>query len=115
MRAAPHTLIAPDAFLNDRCCLTCGFRGRELQGRRGLERLVCPRCRQDLCARPARSYAELEGLVERAASATRAPVRPAGRRIALLRLAGGILGVGLMLVRSKAGQRRGRGTGAMHL
>ena len=66
IRSMPGVLNARpagEAYLNDRCCLTCGYRGRELQGRRGAERLVCPRCRQDLYARPARTYAEMEGLV----------------------------------------------------
>jgi predicted RNA-binding Zn-ribbon protein involved in translation (DUF1610 family) len=45
-------------------CLSCGYRGPELQGRRGRYQFVCPECGTDLYERPARSYAELEGLAE---------------------------------------------------
>ena len=89
-------------YLTDRCCLTCGYRGRELQGRRGQERLICPRCRQDLYVRPARSYAEMEGLVTKQDDAlehgpsTRGG-RARGRRVSIFRLAGGLIGrVGMM-------------------
>lgn len=92
-------LEADPAYLTDRCCLTCGYRGRELQGRRGQERLVCPQCRQDLYARPARTYAEMEGLAEPVAVAEPGADSPMKRRVSLLRLAGEIVGVGLMLVR----------------
>ncbi|MEZ6232608.1 MAG: hypothetical protein R3B68_00305 [Phycisphaerales bacterium] len=89
-------------YLTDRCCLTCGYRGRELQGRRGHERLVCPQCRQDLYVRPARSYAEMEGLVEnREGALAHAPSTrdgaARGRRVSIFRLAGGLIGrVGMM-------------------
>lgn len=43
-------------------CLTCGFSGPQLQGTRGEQTFICPRCHQDLYARPARSYADLEML-----------------------------------------------------
>lgn len=43
-----------------RLCLSCGYRGPELQGDSGV--FVCPSCGTDLYARPPRSYAELEGL-----------------------------------------------------
>lgn len=43
-------------------CLDCGYRGRELQGERILVTFTCPSCQADLYARPARSYAEMEGL-----------------------------------------------------
>lgn len=108
-----HAMPAPApslAYLDDRCCLTCGYRGRELQGRRGQDRLVCPRCRQDLYARPIRSYAEMEGLSEPTTSAALEP-RPHGhRRLSLLRFAGEVLGAGLMLVRpaSKTAARAAR-------
>lgn len=95
------------AYLSDRCCLTCGFRGRELQGRRGLERLVCPQCRQDFYARPPRTYAEMEGLAEPVASPSATLATPEPRRLALLRFAGGLLGAGLSLVRS-SGRSGGR-------
>jgi len=100
-------LEADPAYLTDRCCLTCGFRGRELQGRRGRERLVCPKCHQDLYARPARTYAEMEGLAEPVASAGGVVDSPMRRRVSLLRLAGEIVGVGLMLVGTgkRSGQR----------
>ncbi len=42
-------------------CLDCGFDGAELQGERGTMTFVCPTCGADLYARPARSYAEMEG------------------------------------------------------
>ncbi len=45
-------------------CLGCGFDGPELQGERGSLTFVCPGCDADLYARPARSYAEMEGFVE---------------------------------------------------
>lgn len=45
-------------------CLGCGFDGPELQGERGSLTFVCPGCSADLYARPARSYAEMEGFVE---------------------------------------------------
>jgi predicted RNA-binding Zn-ribbon protein involved in translation (DUF1610 family) len=44
-------------------CLSCGYRGRILQGERGLITFQCPSCGCDLYARPPRSYAELEGFV----------------------------------------------------
>jgi hypothetical protein len=47
-----------------RVCCACGYRGRELQGERGLGVFSCPSCGGDLYARPARSYAELEGFIE---------------------------------------------------
>ena len=84
-------------YLTDRCCLTCGYRGRELQGRRGQERLICPQCRQDLYVRPARSYAEMEGLVQPGAEArthdgTRRDGAARGRWVSILRMAGGLIG-----------------------
>lgn len=87
------------AYLTDRCCLTCGYRGRELQGRRGQERLVCPQCRQDLYSRPARTYAEMEGLAQPCPRATSEPLPlPGRRRMSILRFAGGLLGAGILLV-----------------
>ena len=47
-----------------RMCLHCGYRGRELQGDRSQLVFQCPSCRGDLYARPARTYAEMEGLSE---------------------------------------------------
>lgn len=58
-------LIRPDvpARLQRRVCLWCGYGGEALQGPTGRMVFRCPRCGNDLYARPARSYAELEGLV----------------------------------------------------
>lgn len=50
--------------LQRRLCPSCGYHGRELQGERGQRTFVCPACHCDLYARPARSYAEMEGFVE---------------------------------------------------
>jgi len=44
-----------------KACLTCGYRGASIQGRR--RALRCPGCGADLYSRPPRSYAELEGFV----------------------------------------------------
>jgi predicted RNA-binding Zn-ribbon protein involved in translation (DUF1610 family) len=51
-----------------RTCLRCGYCGPELQSDRGERTFACPACGEDLYARPARSYAELEGLDEAAGS-----------------------------------------------
>ncbi len=99
---------ASQAYLTDRCCLTCGFRGRELQGRRGQERLTCPQCRQDLYTRPARTYAEMEGLVEMRRTPESSPQTPERRRRSLFQFAGEVLGVGLLLVRPARSVRRDR-------
>ena len=45
-----------------RRCMVCGFDGPELQGDRGRLVFSCPSCAADLYARPAMSYAEMEGL-----------------------------------------------------
>ena len=63
-------------------CLSCGYRGRILQGERGLITFQCPSCGCDLYARPPRSYAELEGFIapDPAANPTRSiplPDKPA--------------------------------------
>lgn len=50
------------AGVHRRRCPCCGHDGRELQGRRGRMVFRCPGCGADLYARPARSYAEMEGL-----------------------------------------------------
>lgn len=44
-------------------CLSCGYRGRHIQGQRGLITFQCPSCGEDLYARPPRSYAEMEGFL----------------------------------------------------
>lgn len=111
MQSMPASVEAP-AYLTDRCCLTCGFRGRELQGRRGADRLTCPQCRQDLYSRPARSYAEMEGLAGVSSVGGRSresflSLSPGRRRLSLLRLAGGLLGrVGLLLGSSRSARVR---------
>ena len=58
----PRTRPAVSVELDRRLCLRCGYRGRLLQGDRGLMTFTCPSCRCDLYARPPRSYAEMEGL-----------------------------------------------------
>ena len=60
--ANAHQAIRAD--LERKVCLSCGYRGRLLQGERGLITFQCPSCGADLYARPPRSYAELEGFVE---------------------------------------------------
>lgn len=60
-RVGPHIVARPDR-LHTRRCLSCGYGGPELQGDRGRIALRCPACDEDLYARPARSYSEMEGL-----------------------------------------------------
>jgi predicted RNA-binding Zn-ribbon protein involved in translation (DUF1610 family) len=60
----PTTRPAITAEQARKKCLACGFDGRALQGERGRLTFECPSCGADLYARPPRSYAELEGLVE---------------------------------------------------
>jgi len=52
--------LAPDR-LQKRMCLSCGKSDPSLQGESGLHVYECPSCGADLYARPARSYAEMEG------------------------------------------------------
>ncbi|MCL4742176.1 MAG: hypothetical protein KJZ54_08230 [Phycisphaerales bacterium] len=54
-----------------RRCRRCGHDGPELQGDRSGAVFECPACGEDLYARPAMSYAEMEGLAP-----GRAPVEP---------------------------------------
>jgi hypothetical protein len=61
MRALRSSL---SSRVHRRLCLGCGFDGPALQGGSGEDLSRCPRCGEDLCARPPRSYAELEGLDE---------------------------------------------------
>jgi len=56
--------VSASAKLKRRRCLYCGYDGRILQGERREHTWLCPRCGEDLYARPPRSYAEMEGLVE---------------------------------------------------
>ena len=59
-----------------RRCVCCGYDGGPLQGPRGRLVFDCPACGADLYARPARTYAELEGLpFERRRSLLVRPVR----------------------------------------
>lgn len=58
--------------LHRRMCLTCGYAGIELQLSEDTAPWYCPGCGQDLYARPARSYAELEG-IDKAPSGQVAP------------------------------------------
>lgn len=48
-----------------------------MQGSAGLTTRRCPSCGADLCARPPRSYAEMEGIVEVAGVRQRWASRPA--------------------------------------
>ena len=57
-------------------CLGCGFDGRGLQTGHAEPAWKCPKCGADLYSRPPRSYAEMEGLDDEAASP--AGPRPAG-------------------------------------
>lgn len=60
----PHLGPALSRRLTRRTCLVCGHQGRRLQGPAGLTATRCPHCNADLYARPPRSYAEMEGLVD---------------------------------------------------
>lgn len=60
-RVGQRPVARPDR-LRTRRCLSCGYAGPELQGDRGRITFRCPACAEDLYARPARSYAEMEGL-----------------------------------------------------
>lgn len=53
-----------ESRLSRKVCLACGYRGRALQGDQTVVAFICPSCGADLYARPPRSYAEMEGLVE---------------------------------------------------
>lgn len=55
---------AASAWMHRRTCPTCGYMGPELQADAEPATFECPLCAHDLYARPARSYAEREGLVE---------------------------------------------------
>ena len=69
-----HVRSAISADLLKRMCPECGFRGRGLQGDRGLFIVECPSCGGDLYSRRARSYAEMEGLLEPGACEDASPV-----------------------------------------
>lgn len=49
--------------IDARMCLSCGYRGEELQSPIG-DIVRCPECGEDLYSRPPRSYAELEGFAD---------------------------------------------------
>ncbi len=63
-QSMPHLGPALSRRLTRRTCLVCGHQGRRLQGPTGLTATRCPHCNADLYARPPRSYAEMEGLVD---------------------------------------------------
>lgn len=70
-----------------RRCRRCGHDGQDVQGDRGGIVYECPVCGEDLYARPAMSYAEMEGFVAATAPAERGRVsvgRRALRRVAAL-------------------------------
>lgn len=46
-------------------CLCCGHDGTELQGQLAATSFICPSCGADLYARPPRTYAQMEGIVDR--------------------------------------------------
>jgi predicted RNA-binding Zn-ribbon protein involved in translation (DUF1610 family) len=56
------------SWVTARVCLGCGYDGSELQTQDESATFLCPCCGQDLYARPPKSYAEMEGLVESAPS-----------------------------------------------
>ncbi len=51
-------------WLLTRLCPGCGYAGHELQARGDKAVYMCPCCATDLYARPARSYAEMEGIID---------------------------------------------------
>ncbi|MBZ0171378.1 MAG: hypothetical protein K8E66_03270 [Phycisphaerales bacterium] len=53
------------AEFHRRRCVGCGFGGDEIQREHGKFVFSCPACEADLYARPAMSYAEMEGLAMR--------------------------------------------------
>ncbi|HRQ73267.1 MAG TPA: hypothetical protein PLU35_09590 [Phycisphaerales bacterium] len=54
-----------------RRCRRCGHDGPEVQGDHAGAVFECPACGEDLYARPAMSYAEMEGFI-----AAKAPAKP---------------------------------------
>lgn len=70
-----------------RLCLTCGYRGGRIQRHLRLVGYRCPKCGQDLYARPPRSYAEMEGFAHDIPTRVRTGVARAGASC------GGLVGV----------------------
>lgn len=64
---------APASRLDERLCLSCGYRGPDLQGWRGMAALRCPDCGEDLYSRPPRSYREMEGLTDESEPSAEVP------------------------------------------
>jgi predicted RNA-binding Zn-ribbon protein involved in translation (DUF1610 family) len=56
-----QTRVRSVRWLHTRVCPRCGYDGPELQGQRGHEQFECPSCGEDLYARKAMTYAEMEG------------------------------------------------------
>lgn len=54
--------VSSSSWLHTRICPRCGYDGQELQAGRGDEQYECPSCGEDLYARPAMSYAQMEGI-----------------------------------------------------
>ena len=96
-----------------RRCLACGHGGRSLQGDRGRWIYSCPSCEADLYARPAMSYAEMEGLPAHGARRHRVVAALLGlwRRVALRHepagVGGGRLARGVVDERSARGREAG--------
>lgn len=93
-------------------CVRCGYVSGELQATRTSEGVLvasallrCPRCDQDLYTRPARSYAEMEGFVERALP----PSGPPPRRVARGVVPRGAATDNEVLVESGVGESGGGG------
>lgn len=63
--------VLPDR-LHRRRCVSCGHGGIQLQGDPAATSFRCPACNADLYARPARTYAEMEGFVEAGPAPSRA-------------------------------------------
>ncbi len=55
--------VVPDRYTR-KVCPCCGYDGTELQSDLSPQIYSCPSCHSDLYARPARSYAEMEGLFD---------------------------------------------------
>lgn len=66
---AQHRTQTTQRSLTTRLCLRCGHDGDELQPDAPWPVYVCPCCGEDLYARPAKSYAELELIADPAKTA----------------------------------------------
>jgi|GEM_PF-4655968 len=65
VRLRPMALLRTERvrWTLERRCRRCGHDGPELQGDRSCAVFECPACGEDLYARPAMSYAEMEGFI----------------------------------------------------